>query len=218
MSRSFPLLLVGTLALAACTTPPNLAGQTGPEHNNRNAGAAIGAVAGGLLAGPVADGNNRETAAGVVVGAAVGGLIGAQLDRQAAELRRDLGNGITVENQGDQLLVSFPQDILFATDSATIGSASRGDLRDLATNLQRYPDTTVEVIGHTDNTGSAAHNMDLSVRRAGAVSALLVQDGVSGARITTTGRGEDQPIATNLTPEGRALNRRVAVVIRPTAT
>ena len=155
-------------------------------------------------------------ATGAAAGAAIGGLIGAALDRQAAELERDLGNGITVDNQGDQLLVSFPQDILFATDSAAIDAGRRQDLNALAANLQRYPDTSVQVIGHTDNTGSAAYNFDLSSRRAGTVSSILVGAGVPSSRISSTGRGEDAPIASNLTSEGRAQNRRVEVIISPT--
>jgi outer membrane protein OmpA-like peptidoglycan-associated protein len=122
-----------------------------------------------------------------------------------------------VVNTGNELIVRMPQDILFATDSATVPSSRQGDIRALARNLQQYPDTTVQVVGHTDNTGAAGYNFDLSARRAGSVASILVDTGVSGSRITATGRGEDQPVASNLTPEGRAQNRRVTVIIRPTA-
>lgn len=216
MTGNLIALLCGTLAIAACSTPPNLAGSDAYSNQNRNSGAAIGAIAGGLLAGPARDGNAGETAAGAAVGAAVGGLIGSQLDRQAAELRNELGNGISVSNEGDHLLVSFPQDILFATDSTAIGGTSRGELADLAMNLQRYPETVVEIIGHTDNTGDAGYNLDLSKRRAASVASVLTQNGVAAWRLTSTGRGEDAPVASNLTDEGRSLNRRVEVVIRPT--
>lgn len=204
-----PILIAaaGALALASCA----------PIENNQRTtgGAATGALIGGILAGPVTGGGGRRIAAGAAAGAAIGGLIGQRLDQQARELDAAMGDSITVTNQGDQLLVNFPQDILFAVNSATVGSGARGDLQALAANLQRYPDTNVTVIGHTDNTGSAGFNFELSNRRAGSVAGILVNSGVSGARITSIGRGEDAPIASNLTPEGRAQNRRVEVIIRP---
>lgn len=219
MTLSTPALTLAVgalLALGACGTPANLASLEGApaENGNRNGGAAIGAVLGGLLAGPVTGGSTGRAAAGVAAGAAVGGLIGADLDRQAAELRRDLGNDrISVETQGDQLLVSFPHDILFGTDVANVSLEQRQTLNTLAANLSRYPQTRAAIIGHTDNIGSAAYNSDLSARRAGAVSQVLVDGGVAPARLTATGQGEDAPIATNLTEDGRARNRRVEVVI-----
>ncbi len=217
MIRSFLIASSALLALAACT-PPQLQGErVGPGQQNRTAtGAVIGGILGGVAAGPVTGGGAGRTAAGAAAGAAIGGLIGNQLDRQAAELDADLGDSITVTNQGDQLLVNFPQDILFATDSTALSPGARAELQELAANLQRYPETNVEIIGHTDNTGAADYNFDLSTRRAGAVGQVLVGAGVSSGRITAVGRGEDQPVASNLTEEGRALNRRVEVVIRPT--
>lgn len=215
--RPAVLAAVTFVALSACAPPPNLAGVEPLPNANRNSGIAIGALAGGLLAGPVTGGSVGRAAAGAAIGAGVGGLIGSDLDRQAAELQRDLGDGITVTRQDDSLLVNFPQDILFATDSAEIRPEQRRELATLAANLNAYPETGVEIVGHTDNTGPAAHNFDLSARRAGAVSAVLVDSGVAGARLTATGVGEDRPIATNLTEEGRARNRRVEVVIRPAA-
>ncbi len=207
-------LTLCTALLAGCATGPNLGTVTSPENRNRTTGAVVGGLAGAVAGNQLGD-SRRTTAASAAAGAVVGGLIGAQLDRQAAELRRDLDDSITVTNTGDRLLVNFPQDILFATDSASVAPSQRNELRALASNLQSYPDTRVQVIGHTDNTGSANYNFDLSARRAGAVTSVLVGSGVSGNRVTATGRGEDAPVASNLTPEGRAQNRRVEVVIRP---
>ncbi|WP_193139583.1 MULTISPECIES: OmpA family protein [unclassified Meridianimarinicoccus] len=206
-------LLALALALTACT--PTYEQGTGSGNRNTTTGAIIGGVAGGLLAGPVTGGNGGKAAVGAVAGAAVGAAIGSALDRQAAELDQQLGDSITVENQGDKLLVNFPQDILFAVDSASVAESQKAELRTLAANLQRYPDTTVQIIGHTDNTGAASYNFDLSARRAGAVSSVLVGAGVAGKRLSAIGRGEDAPIASNLSVEGRAQNRRVEVVIRP---
>ncbi len=112
--------------------------------------------------------------------------------------------------------MTMPQDILFAVDSATLRSDLRMDLRTIAANLQRYPDSLIRVVGHTDNTGSAAYNQALSERRADAVAAELIGAGVSGRRVIAEGRGFSQPIASNATESGRAQNRRVEITIRPT--
>lgn len=205
------LLTVGALALAACTNP-----QTG-ERSRAREGALAGAFLGGLF-GSRSKGGNRaaKTAAGAVVGAAVGTAIGAALDAQAEQLRNEFSDGrIDVINTGDALLVRMPQDILFDFDSAEVRPGLRSDLFVLARSLNDYPDTTVEVVGHTDNTGTAAYNQDLSERRARSVKSVLEQGGVAPSRILAFGRGEDDPIADNLTPEGRARNRRVDITIRP---
>ena len=204
------------LTLTACTDP------TTPTSNPRqrtNEGALIGGLVGagvGALTGD--DGGERRRGAliGGLVGAGVGAAIGYNLDKQAAELQRDFSDGrIQIINNGDYLVVRMPDDILFAIDSAAVRPGLRADLQVLAGSLQRYPGSTVQVIGHTDNTGTSAYNQDLSERRAGAVSSVLIGAGVEAGRIRSFGLGEDQPIATNLTPEGRAQNRRVDITIRP---
>ena len=140
------------------------------------------------------------------------------MDRQAQELRSDLSNDqIKIENTGSELIVTMPEGILFDIDSAAIRASLQRDVRALAGNLQDYPDSTVDVIGHTDNTGSASYNQDLSARRAGAVAGVLLEAGVANFRVRSYGRGENEPVATNLTPEGRQQNRRVEIVIRPSA-
>jgi outer membrane protein OmpA-like peptidoglycan-associated protein len=201
------IAVAGALALTACT-----------ENTNRTqAGAATGAVLGGLF-GATRDGDNQalKTAAGAAIGAAVGGAIGQQLDRQKAELDQGFANNdIDVINTGSELIVRMPNAILFDTDSAAVRPQLRSDLNVLSGNLLRYPNSTVFVVGHTDSTGTAAYNQNLSQRRAQAVASVLTAGGVAPARIVATGRGEDQPIASNLTPEGRQLNRRVEITIRP---
>ncbi|MBV2359611.1 OmpA family protein [Thalassococcus sp. CAU 1522] len=213
------LLSVAVLGLSACTTGP-MFDQNDPNQRAKTGalvGAATGAIAGRIVGGDDKGERNRATVAGALVGAAAGAAIGNQLDKQAAELRQQLGNDVSVRNTGDRLIVTMPQDILFATDSATLRPDLVGDLRDVAASLQAYPNTTVQVIGHTDNTGGAAYNLDLSQRRAQSVANVLIGQGVPSFRIATFGRGEDQPIASNLTPEGRAQNRRVEIVILPNA-
>jgi outer membrane protein OmpA-like peptidoglycan-associated protein len=201
---------IGAFGLAACAPPT--------EDNVRTRqGALLGAAIGGAAGALSGDRDDRliRTAVGAGIGAAAGGAIGATLDRQAAELRRDLGGNVDVRNTGSELIVTMPQDILFDFDSATVRPDLQRDLRVLADSLNRYPDRTVRVVGHTDNVGTAAYNQNLSERRAAAVGGVLRNSGVDGRRIVTQGRGFTQPIASNATPEGRRQNRRVEIYIIP---
>jgi len=197
--------LAAVLLLTSCT-------DTGPRQN---AGAATGAVAGGILGG-ILSGRPAGAAAGAVAGGIVGGAIGSQLDKQAGELRTAFGDDrIGVVNTGSSLVVTMPQDILFATDSAQLSGSLQSDLGVLARHLNKYGDSNVQVIGHTDNTGAASYNLNLSRQRAAAVANTLIRNGVGSWRITAVGRGEDQPVASNLSAEGRAQNRRVEIIIIP---
>ncbi len=205
--------VVGLLALAGCTDPGSF--DPNDPNKNRREGAIAGAVLGGLAGAITGDGDRKgEIVTGAVIGGVAGGVIGSRLDQQAAELDRDLGNGIGVFRQGNDLIVRMPQDILFAVDSASVNPGLRSDLFTLADSLNRYPGTSVIIVGHTDNTGGAAYNQDLSERRAQAVAGVLVSGGVSSGRLVALGAGENQPIASNLTPEGRQQNRRVDITIR----
>jgi outer membrane protein OmpA-like peptidoglycan-associated protein len=210
---------VGLLGLTACTTGPIF----DPNDPNRQTkqgaltGAGVGAVI-GALAGNDPEERRANALAGAIIGGAGGAVVGNALDRQEADLRAQMGNNnVTIQNTGDRLIVTLPQDILFATDSASVRPDLQRDLRTVAQNLNAYPNTTVQVIGHTDNTGDAGYNQSLSQRRAQSVSGILVAEGVSSNRIRSIGRGEDAPIASNLTPEGRQQNRRVEIVILPNA-
>ncbi len=211
---SLAVALSGVMVLTACDQMQD------PNNPNRNtqSGAAVGAGLGalvGLATGDSALERRQGALAGAVIGGGLGAIGGASLDRQEAELRQELGSNAQIVNNGEQLIVTLPQDILFATDSATLTGGLRSDLTALASSINRYPDTTINVIGHADNTGSANYNQDLSARRAQAVSSVLIQSGVQPFRIRSIGRGEDSPIASNLTPEGRAQNRRVEITITP---
>ncbi len=217
MMMKTPLILAvaGTLTLTACVDP-------GAYPDDPNARQRQGAIIGGLtgaVAGVAVSGDGDELKGAIIggaLGAGTGALIGADLDRQAAELRGSLSSNISVTNTGEYLIVNMPQDVLFATDSASVRPDLRRDLNTVAASLMRYPNSRIEVIGHTDNTGSAAYNQDLSQRRAVSVAGVLRESGVPGNRIAAFGRGEDQPVASNLTPEGRSQNRRVEIIIRPT--
>ncbi len=213
--KRFPLAVaaVSVLALAACQPP--LEGQT-TENTERGAliGAGVGALA-GVLTGDDRNDRIQRGITGAIIGGGAGAAIGNNLDRQEAELRQQLGSNVGIVNNGNSLTVTLPQDILFATNSTAISGALQNDLRAVAGSLNRYPDTRVNVIGHTDNVGDAGFNLDLSQRRAAAVANVLTGAGVASFRINTIGRGEDQPIATNQTAAGRQLNRRVEIVITP---
>ena len=205
---------VAAMTLAACEPGPY-----DPNDPNRNTrtGAIAGAIGGAAIGAATGRGSRADD---ILVGAAVGGaggaIVGQQLDRQARELRGQLSNDIDVINTGDELIVRMPNAILFPVDSAQVGGQSTSDLYALAQNLQRYPNSTVRVVGHTDNDGSAAYNQTLSERRALSVSSVLQQGGVSPSRIVAVGAGESQPIASNLNAAGKAQNRRVEITIRPT--
>ena len=195
---------------------------TDPSNPNRNTqtGAVVGAGIGALLGASTGGNDTAERRRNAIIGAAIGGGLGAvggrQLDLQEAELRQQLGNQSSIVNTGNQLIVTMPQDLLFATDSATLTGGLQNDLYTVARSINAYPNTIVQVIGHTDNTGSAAYNQDLSLRRAQAVTSVLINAGVPAMRIQSAGRGENQPVADNLTPHGRAQNRRVEIIIIPT--
>jgi outer membrane protein OmpA-like peptidoglycan-associated protein len=206
--------IAGLLTLTACAVDPNAYG--GDPNARARTGAITGALLGGALGASSDDDSLAKGVAGAIIGGALGGAIGTSLDKQAADLRAQMSGNTTVTNTGDALIVTMPQDILFATDSATLRPDLQSDLRAISSNLISYPNSTIQVVGHTDNTGEAAYNQDLSERRALAVAAVLRNAGVPAGRVQAVGRGEDQPVASNLTPEGKSQNRRVEIIIRPT--
>ena len=200
IKTALALPLIMTLGLAGCTDMGSR------EGAGIATGAAIGGVLGAALPGPS---RPAQAVAGAVIGGVAGGMIGTSLDRQAGELRAGFGDDrITVVNTGSSLVVTMPQDILFATDSAQLSSALTSDLGVLAGHLGKYPNSVVQVLGHTDNVGSDASNQSLSEARAKSVVSYLTSKGVDASRIVAKGYGEKDPIATNDTDEGRAKNRR----------
>ncbi|PVA09736.1 hypothetical protein DC366_11440 [Pelagivirga sediminicola] len=213
--KSLLIAAVGALTLTAACDGQNMGGFGGPT-NKTQSGALIGGLAGAVTGAAASDKKGKGALIGGAIGALGGAAIGNALDKQEAELRRDLDNDrVLINNTGDRLIVTLPQDILFAVDSANVNSALRGDLLTVADSLQNHPGSSVQVVGHTDNSGSATYNQKLSERRANAVAAVLMDGGVGFNRINAFGRGEDQPIASNLTAQGKAQNRRVEIVILP---
>jgi len=178
-------------------------------------GAVIGA-GGGAIVGAVIGRAAGNTAAGTIIGAAVGGaagaIIGNYMDRQAAEMERDL-EGARIERIGEGIKITFAGGILFDVDRAELRPEAQAELTKLARILHKYDDTNIMIEGHTDATGSDQHNMDLSVRRASSVGTFLAVQAVARDRLNAIGYGEIRPIASNETTDGRQQNRRVEVAI-----
>jgi len=214
-ARNPILILSGAslLLVAACTDPAYVGGDD-PRRKTKS-GAVIGGLVGAATGAAVSDSKGKGALLGGAIGALGGAAIGNALDRQEAELRQQLDSDVQITNTGDRLILTMPQDILFPVDSFNIRPDLRSDLFKVADSLQKYPDTTVQVVGHTDSDGDASYNQGLSERRANAVADVLMNGGVPFSRINAFGWGEDQPVASNLTAEGKAQNRRVEIVILP---
>lgn len=196
-------------AVAGCT-------YNNSQPNQPATGALLGGVTGAAL-GKALGGDTRAAVIGGVIGAAVGGSIGTTMEAQARELNQSLaGTGAQITNNGTYLRVILPEDVTFPTGSATVNSAFRPALRNVANNLVLHPNSSVRIIGHTDNVGTMAYNQQLSLDRAMSVSRILVGYGVQSFRVTYGGHGFDEPIASNGTATGRAQNRRVEIIITPT--
>jgi outer membrane protein OmpA-like peptidoglycan-associated protein len=183
--------------------------------SNKTKGAAIGAT-GGAAAGAVIGKQVGSTARGAIIGAVVGGaagaIIGHQMDQQAKELEIAIP-GAVVERVGEGLVVTFASGLLYDFDSAAILPEAARNLQQLAASLQKYPDTNLLIVGHTDDVGTAAYNQDLSTRRASSASRYLAMQGVAVSRMGISGRGEMEPVASNDTEAGRQANRRIEVAI-----
>lgn len=206
------LAAAALLGASGCVTDPN----TGNQKASRTAiggagGAGLGYLLGGLIGGKTA----RIVGAGL--GAAAGGVVGYRMDQQIRELKETTaGSGIDVTQtpDGSGIMVNLPE-VTFAVDSTVINPTFQQALNNVAQSMSTYPNSLIDVMGHTDSTGSDSHNLDLSRRRAESVANYLTSRGVARARIATIGYGEQYPIADNNTAQGRALNRRVEIRITP---
>ena len=183
--------------------------------NNKEKGAAIGAATGAAAGGLIGRANG-STAKGAIIGAVVGGTVGAvighQMDQQAKELEQNIPGAI-VERVGEGIQVTFQSGLLFDFDSDRIKADAATNLRNLASSLGKYPNSSLLIVGHTDAVGSADYNQTLSERRARSTASFLEGQGVSVTRLQTAGRGETEPVASNDTESGMQKNRRVEVAI-----
>lgn len=198
------LLAAATLGTAACAS-----------MSQKERGAVIGAGAGAAIGGVIGN-QTGSTARGAIIGAVVGGaagaIIGHQMDQQAKELDQSIP-GAKVERVGEGIQVTFESGLLFDFDSDRIRPDAAANFQELARSLNKFGNSNLLIVGHTDSQGDDAYNMGLSQRRANAASAYLQSQGVPASRISTSGRGESEPVATNDTEAGKQLNRRVEVAI-----
>jgi outer membrane protein OmpA-like peptidoglycan-associated protein len=180
-------------------------------------GAGIGAATGAVGAIVLGKRKANQILAGAAIGGVVGAGVGAYMDAQEEKLARIPGT--TVERlDKDTLLVRFDSDVLFPFDSARLTSDARPTVNDVADVVAQYKKTAVVVQGHTDSTGSAEYNKELSERRADTVLDALADRGVAESRMASEGYGEEFPVASNSSDRGRSLNRRVTVMLRAKAT
>jgi len=239
MRRILALITLTTLLTAGCATTQSQKAQTTPTANKTVAGAAIGAVAGGILGevtGPKGSNKGKRVLIGAAAGALIGGAIGYVLERQANALGKELGvkpvdntnpevqvkeppiskeKPVAVVKEPTKVKVVLKDSILFDLNSYEVKPQAKELLRKIAQTLNQNPDTVIVVAGFTDSTGSFDYNVKLSEKRAEAVRNQLVLNGVDPTRIVVFGCGPKKPIAPNNTPEGRSLNRRVEILVYP---
>ncbi|AFT67692.1 MAG: outer membrane protein OmpA-like peptidoglycan-associated protein [Cycloclasticus pugetii] len=198
--------------LAGCTTvnPYTQEQQTSKAAMGAGAGAVTGAIIGAMK------GDRKTALKGAVLGAAAGGGVGYYMDVQEAKLRQRLsGTGVSVSRVGNNLILNMPGNVTFTTGNSSINAGFYQVLDSVAIILKEYSDTTITVIGHTDSVGDEAYNQGLSEQRAQSVASYLRSQGVVGQRFNVMGYGEQSPIASNSTKEGRAQNRRVEITLTP---
>jgi outer membrane protein OmpA-like peptidoglycan-associated protein len=217
MIKKMSILASAAIYLTACTTTDPYTGQQ--KTSNLAGGAVLGAAL-GAVGGAVIGGGGRDSRNGALIGAGIGalagGAIGNYMDNQEAELRAQLqGTGISVTRMGDRIILNMPSNITFATDQDQVMPQFYPTLNSVAIVLRKFDKTLIDVNGHTDSTGSVAHNEALSERRAMSVASYLNSQGVDPRRVSALGFGPSQPVASNATAEGRAQNRRVEIQIAP---
>ncbi len=205
------------LLLSACTTNP----YTGEQQVSKGllgagTGAAVGAAAGALLGHTTSLKTRKAALVGAGLGALAGGGIGMYMDNQEAKLRQRLANsGVSVTRVGDSIVLNMPSNITFDSDRSDVKPGFYDTLNSVAIVFQEYNQTLIDVVGHTDSDGSADYNDDLSRRRASSVARYLTAQQLDPNRFSVEGRGEEEPIATNASAEGKARNRRVEITIQP---
>ncbi len=215
VSRTVIAIVVG-LVLTGCTTNP----YTGErEASNKAKGAAIGAAIGavvGAITGDDADERRKRALIGAGVGALTGTAVGAYMDAQEARLREQLqGTGVSVTRMGNDVVLNMPGNITFDVDRSDLKPNFVPVLDSVNLVLEEYDQTLIDVTGHTDSTGAVDYNMDLSERRANSVANYIKASGIDHMRVYTLGVGPHYPVATNETPAGRQLNRRVELTLKP---
>jgi outer membrane protein OmpA-like peptidoglycan-associated protein len=217
MLRKFALAAMAATFLAGCSTDP----YTGEQKiSNTAVGATAGALLGtatGLVIGKTTSASTRKSMLiGAGLGALAGGGVGLYMDNQESKLRARLqGTGVSVTRVGDDIILNMPSNVTFDTDQSAVKPEFYDTLNSVALVLREFNKTLIDVTGHTDSTGTPQHNQRLSEARAGSVADYLVAQGNNPQRFQVLGMGQNDPIASNATPEGRSQNRRVEIKIVP---
>ena len=217
MMKRVALMTAAAVLAAGCQTLDPYTGEQ--KTSSATKGAAIGAATGaalGLLTGDDSKERRKRALIGAGVGAIAGGAVGSYMDQQEMKLRQQLeGTGVSVTRVGDEIVLNMPGNVTFQTNSSDLNPQFFGVLDSVALVLKEYDKTVIQVVGHTDSTGSAEYNQALSERRASTVATYINTRGIDQQRILAFGRGLTQPIADNSTAEGRAMNRRVELTLSP---
>jgi len=218
MLKKLALIAGASAMVAACTTTDPNTGER--VRNNTGSGALLGAAIGAGLGYMTNTNKSQEGRQNALIGAGIGALAGAAvgqyMDKQQARLREEMaGTGVNVVRQGDNIILQMPSDVTFALNRSDIDPKFYPVLDDVGRVLNEYPATYVDVVGHASADGAADYNQRLSEQRAGSVAGYLISRNVLRDRLFVAGRGENQPIASNDTDQGRAQNRRVEIVLRP---
>ena len=212
--KKIAIICAGLTMLAGCTTVNPYTGEA--QTSKAVWGTAIGAATGAATGALVAGNSGKGAIVGGLAGAALGAGTGYYLDTQEAELRAELAStGVSVVRGEDSIRLIMPGNITFKTDSSDINAGFYATLNSVAKVLNKYSNSTVMVLGYTDNTGSEDYNMTLSKQRAIAVAAYMEGQGVKAGRFEIMGLGPTSPIASNTTAQGRQQNRRVEIKIIP---
>lgn len=210
-------IIFSTFLVISCTTINPYTGeeQTSKAAIGAGAGAATGAVI-GLITGDDSRERRQHALIGAGLGALAGGSVGYYMDVQEAKLREKLaGTGVSVTRDGDNIILNMPGNITFAVDSADISGNFFAVLDSVTLVVNEYDKTLIEIMGHTDSTGSAEYNQALSERRASSVASYFRSRGIDPLRVGEFGYGEQYPVASNETKQGRSLNRRVEIALVP---
>jgi outer membrane protein OmpA-like peptidoglycan-associated protein len=204
LRRGGLVLALGSMAVGGCQS-----------LNNRDRGVIVGSAGGAVVGGAIGRANG-STAKGAIIGATVGGVIGGvighQMDQQAKELEQNIPGAI-VERVGEGIQVTFESGLMFDFNSDRVRPEAQTNLKNLAASLDKYPNSSLLIVGHTDAVGSDEFNLGLSERRARSTASYLASQGVAYGRLQMLGRGEMEPVADNTTDAGMQKNRRVEVAI-----
>ena len=218
MKSSIVVAGLAVLSLSACTTMNAYTGQS--QLSSTAGGAMIGGGSGAVIGAIAGAATGNDPRIGALIGAGIGGLAGAAvghyMDQQEAELRAQLqSTGVSVTRAGNQIILNMPSNITFDVDSSVVKPGFTSTLTSVGLVLKKYDKTIIDVTGHTDDTGSDAHNLDLSQKRAVSVGTVLANQGIDQRRFYIDGKGESDPIASNATESGRSQNRRVEIQLSP---